>query len=267
MCSQYPSLNLALQVNICWKLALVYQGHAAQSLLETYTDERVPVIAEMLNLSSNIHYLVFGKPTASTLVSASVEQTDVDNEKVMERPTALHQLGMNYRWSPIVLDTRANANVDTAMDPYGQHTHRLRAGDRAPDARVFLETQYAGTEATTLHDLADLRRHVVLAFTRSTDVLSQLKENLGTIAEWFEKDLAKLAVVLPQGADVSATSHLPDAKCHLLVDKTGEAWRVYDLEGETTYVIVRPDGVIGAVTEDAAGLRRYFDKLTVGGRQ
>ena len=48
-CARTPSgafgLNIGVQDvhNLCWKLALVLQGTAAPSLLETYHDERQPV--------------------------------------------------------------------------------------------------------------------------------------------------------------------------------------------------------------------------------
>jgi hypothetical protein len=261
------------QVNLSWKLAWVYHGHASQGLLETYADERIPVIAEMLNMSTNLHYFVFGKPIASTLdgaIGGSVEKkTDVDTETAMQRPKTLLQLGMNYRWSPIVLETREHGDVDVAKDPYGQQTDRLRAGDRAPDAVVSSILKDAGPQDTTLHKFHDLRRHIILVFARSANILSQLKEVLTPIRELFDKDLATLAVVLPQSVDIDTPSHLPHDRLHVLCDKEGGARRAYDLDlagSEDTYVIVRPDGAIGAVAGNAVSVRRYFDMLRLGGR-
>ena len=242
--------------------------------METYTDERVPVIAEMLSLSSNLHYYVFGKPVASTLDGAigggsGIEKkTPIDTEQAMQRPRVLLQLGMNYRWSPIVLESRADPTTDATKDPYGQQTDKLRAGDRAPDAHMTLLSKDASPRDITIHSLKDLRKHIVLVFVRSAEFFLQFKENLGGVQEVFDKDLAILVIVLPQGADVGAAVDLPDANLQLL-DKNGEARRVYDLDyerGEITYVIIRPDGVIGAVAGDGAGVRRYFDILKVGGR-
>ena len=42
------------QFNLAWKLALAYKGLSPPSLLETYSTERIPVIAEMLDISSDL---------------------------------------------------------------------------------------------------------------------------------------------------------------------------------------------------------------------
>jgi len=42
------------QFNLGWKLALVEKGIANKSLLETYNAERLPVISEMLEVTTSI---------------------------------------------------------------------------------------------------------------------------------------------------------------------------------------------------------------------
>lgn len=265
-----------IQVNLTWKLALVYHGHASPDLLHTYTEERVPVIAEMLNLSSNIHYLAFGKPVSSTLEGSvggtmSLRKREVDTAEVMHRPKALLQLGVNYRWSPIVLETRANISGEASnSDPYGQETDRLRAGDRAPDAPMSLISTDGSLEDTTLHAQFDMRHHVILVFVQEQESLARLEEGLDSIQSHVGQDLVSVRAVLPQGTDVSTVAPTLGSKSYrLMIDKDSEAKRVYDLEvadGKTTYVVVRPDGVVGAFAEDAAGVVRYFEMLKAGGR-
>ena len=248
--------------------------------MDTYTDERVPVIAEMLNLSSNIHYLAFGKPVGSTLDGAiggesKEEKKEVTNMELMYRPKALLQLGVNYRWSPIVLETRADASTETKKDPYGQETNKLRAGDRAPDASITLIASAATPQDSTLHKLFDMRQHVVLVFVPAVDALVQVGQELEAIRDLVNAGVAGVAVVLPQDTEPSAAAKSTPlegttaAKVQLLVDKDTEARRVYDLnasEATVTYIVVRPDGVVGAFSGDTAGIRKYFDVLKTGGR-
>lgn len=46
----------------------------------------------------------------------------------------------------------------------------------------------------------------------------------------------------------------------VLIDQAGHAYRGYVVEeGEIEIVVVRPDGVVGAIVRGAAGLERYFE--------
>ena len=235
----------------------------------------------MLNLSSNIHYLAFGKPVGSTLDgaiggSSEEEKKEVTNMDLMYRSKTLLQLGVNYRWSPIVLETRAGASTETKKDPYGQETAKLRAGDRAPDAPITLIASAAAPQDSTLHKLLDMRRHVVLVFVPAADALAQVGRELEAIRDLVDAGVAGVAVVLPQDTEPSvvAAKSTPlegttAVEVQLLVDKDAEARRVYDLNASAaavTYIVVRPDGVVGAFSGDAAGVRRYFEVLKTGGR-
>lgn len=88
-------LNTSVQdaYNLGWKLGQVLRHGAPAALLDTYEQERRPVAAEMLSLSTRIHR---GR---------------------QERGTAAQQLGLGYREGPLSVG-RAGA---------------LEAGDRAPD--------------------------------------------------------------------------------------------------------------------------------------
>jgi 2-polyprenyl-6-methoxyphenol hydroxylase-like FAD-dependent oxidoreductase len=94
-------LNTAVQdsYNLGWKLAAVLAG-ASPSLLETYDEERLPVAARVLGLSSALHRRNFQSQPGTP---------------------SIYQLDINYRESSLALDERAAKG-------------ELRAGDRAPDA-------------------------------------------------------------------------------------------------------------------------------------
>ena len=81
----------------------MHKGLADSSLLESYTTERLPVITEML-----------GRTTA-ILNKTITFKTDSEEENPFVRPKILHQLGVNCRWSPILVDEQPEARNDGVL--------------------------------------------------------------------------------------------------------------------------------------------------------
>ncbi|MFF5495019.1 FAD-dependent oxidoreductase [Streptomyces aquilus] len=94
-------LNTSVQdaYNLGWKLGAVLTGSAPESLLDTYEEERRPIAAQMLGLSTSVH------------------------RGETRRGDATRQLGLGYRGSSLTQET------GTLPGP-------LRAGDRAPDGML-----------------------------------------------------------------------------------------------------------------------------------
>ncbi|MEV8598010.1 FAD-dependent oxidoreductase [Streptomyces sp. NPDC052012] len=94
-------LNTSVQdaYNLGWKLGAVLRGGADAALLDTYEEERRPVAAGVLGLSTGVH------------------------RGEVRRGSATRQLGLGYREASLTRETR------TAPGP-------VRAGDRAPDGTV-----------------------------------------------------------------------------------------------------------------------------------
>jgi len=116
-------LNTGVQdaYNLGWKLATVLRG-APASLLDTYQEERLPVAADVLGMSTKL-YQSKGMP---------------------KRGDAERQLLLNYRGSSLAREV-------------GWDQGKLRAGDRAPDAicdnssgRLRLFDLFRGTHFTLL---------------------------------------------------------------------------------------------------------------------
>ncbi|MFE7032463.1 FAD-dependent oxidoreductase [Streptomyces sp. NPDC057621] len=93
-------LNTSVQdaYNLAWKLAAVLRGSAPAALLDSYEEERMPVAAQMLGLSTGVH------------------------RGEVRRGAATQQLGLGYRGSALAVETRTDLSKEA-----------LRAGDRAPD--------------------------------------------------------------------------------------------------------------------------------------
>lgn len=95
-------LNTSVQdaYNLGWKLGAVIRDGVGEALLDTYEEERLPVAAEVLGLSTRVH------------------------RGEVRRGTATQQLGVGYRGTSLAVETRSGLPADT-----------LHAGDRAPDGR------------------------------------------------------------------------------------------------------------------------------------
>lgn len=98
-------LNTGVQdaYNLGWKLSLVLRG-APETLLDTYQEERRPVAAAVLKLSSKLF-----------------EGHKVRGVPKLTRGDAERQLLLNYRGSSLAIDIES-------------YRGKLQAGDRAPDA-------------------------------------------------------------------------------------------------------------------------------------
>ncbi|KAH9917071.1 FAD/NAD-P-binding domain-containing protein [Fomitopsis serialis] len=244
--------NTAMQdaFNLAWKLALVIRGLASPALLRTYDAERVPVVAEMLSLSTELHSLAFNRPRASAVDAGE----EISNDKAMFRPRKLLQLGINYRWSPIVLEARAGEDDASANDPYGQETSKLRAGDRAPDATPLIDADNTSTGVITLHSTFSVEHHTIIAFPSAADTLAILEP----LTKHVDVGLARISVV---------HRNVPGREMRIkgsraLVDVEGTAHAGYDVHGDgLSFVVIRPDGIIGAYTHGMAGIDRYFAAL------
>jgi 2-polyprenyl-6-methoxyphenol hydroxylase-like FAD-dependent oxidoreductase len=124
-------MNTGIQdaYNLGWKMAAVLAGTAGDTLLDTYEEERLPIAAWTLNISSERHRTVLDNVSKGkgTLENLGTKDTT--------------QLNLNYRYSSL-----SGGRTDT--------TSLLQPGDRAPDAHLldgsWLSDLYRGTHFTVL---------------------------------------------------------------------------------------------------------------------
>ncbi|KAF9003010.1 FAD binding domain-containing protein [Cyathus striatus] len=227
--------------NLGWKLALVVKGLAPPSILDTYDEERSPVIAEMLSKTTKI------------LKQTINPQTDKDEELAWARGGELRMLGVNYRTSSIVID-------DGPLDKFSGSAYNVesataaRAGDRAPDAPKLLQVS-PSKEETSLFQLFGSSYHTVLVFGGSAVQHRTLLETV----EKLPKGVVKTALVIPKDNQEYA---IPEGFDPVVVDTNGHAFKGYSVsDGELNVVVVRPDGVVGARVGTMENFEKYFSRI------
>ncbi|MFE0879645.1 FAD-dependent oxidoreductase [Streptomyces smyrnaeus] len=112
-------LNTSVQdaYNLGWKLGLVLRGQAAEALLDTYEEERAPLAAQVLGLSTRLH------------------------GRAARRGRETQQLDLAYPDSSL------------SRHPAAPHPSPLSPGDRAPDAPLTAPGDSAPGGARRVFDL------------------------------------------------------------------------------------------------------------------
>lgn len=238
-------MNSSIQdaFNLGWKLALVLKGLSPPSLLASYSAERLPVIAEMLS--------------KTTLLLKQTFKPQGFNEGFL-RGLELRQLGVNYRGSPIIVDETPIFGEIEVNDPYRSGgLGALRGGDRAPDAPGLLAMR--GRAITCLFDLFKPFYHTILVFSISPTLQMAVVEG----AKRYPEGSVKVAIIVPRGTPFELAPGTPEPD-HVLEDFGGFAYKHYISEGSDLVIqIIRPDGVLGAITRDLDGVERYFKGIFI----
>ena len=148
-------MNTGIQdmINLSWKLALVIKGQADPKLLDTYNDDRIPVIRNVLNKTEHLTDMIGSENdlvrSAFSYIAPWIVETDFVQENSTEQ---MSQLSLNYRESPLSVSHRFSGS--------------LRAGDRIPN----LDVQLIGgqgeaarpSESTGLFRLLNIDRFTLL---------------------------------------------------------------------------------------------------------
>tara|TARA_B100001123_G_scaffold326321_1_gene366995 strand:- start:103 stop:1710 length:1608 start_codon:yes stop_codon:yes gene_type:complete len=155
--------NVCMQdaYNLGWKLALVIQGKARESLLETYAIEREPVSEQVIEGSSAIHEIILSHGSGLEDRMA-LTQTDGWNDNAVSRIS-----GLSYNYTNTIdLPDGCNTNTSPAI------------GERVPDvvvsSYVRLHQLFAHTRFTLL---AILDRIDGLQLDVATEVYQLIQNN------------------------------------------------------------------------------------------
>ncbi len=218
--------------NLAWKIAAVLNQNAPDALLDTFSEERLPIAREVLERTDAMSKIFFATNPLARFFRERLLLPLLRIPFAQRRMFGkFSQLQMNYRQSSLCL------HQDRQW--FGSRI-RVRAGDRAPDV-VFESTG----NRVTLFELLTPGKPVVLMNN---------VPNPNAVANALER--AKISAF----EIVSRTS--VDAPSGRLRDMHGDFFRLYGAEGEFIYLI-RPDGYVDFF-QRPANVRRlvnYLEKI------
>ena len=187
-------MNTGIQdmINLGWKIAMVLKGEAAPKLLDTYSEDRVPVIRKVLSRTEGLTKVVGAEDHLVRTVFNHVAPWVVGSRLVQHEAAAqMGQIALNYRGSPLAVTEHAGGEV--------------HGGDRVPDMAV------RAPEETTLYRLMQATRLSLLVLdgaevgdvSRWSGVMDVYRVTAGAGAEARFKrafgDGASLVLVRPDG--------------------------------------------------------------------
>ncbi|HEX4407414.1 MAG TPA: FAD-dependent monooxygenase [Xanthobacteraceae bacterium] len=202
-------MNTSVQdaYNLGWKLGQVLKYGAPDRLIDSYEEERLPVAAKLLEFVSQLHKDWLGK----------------GKDKEESRQGEHAQLSLNYRNSPLTLDLRE-----------GMPNTVIRAGDRAPDARLV----DMANAHSRMFDVLRGPHFTLLAIDAASP---SLPSRYG--------DAVKSVSIVGRGGEVNENA---------FADADGYVEKNYG----SGIVIVRPDGYVGyAGPEGAPRLNDYLSQF------
>ncbi|MFJ8056802.1 FAD-dependent monooxygenase [Streptomyces sp. NPDC096142] len=229
-------MNTGIQdaYNLGWKLALTTAGRADAGLLDTYEEERLPVAAWTLGISTDLY----------ARVREAVREPGTGVEAAAPPP-----MGTGYRWSSLARSSLAHASTSdasasdattvgdatTVSAPAVGDPAVLRPGDRAPDAPCL---DAAGDPVRLFQVYAD-PRFTLLGFG------AEVAGAVGKLGVEHEGLVQAFAI---DGGD--------------LRDHEGHARRAYGVTGPAL-VLVRPDNHIALLTRDPDEVTDYLSRIVL----
>ncbi|HVG57344.1 MAG TPA: FAD-dependent monooxygenase [Hyalangium sp.] len=225
-------MNTGIQdsYNLAWKLALVLQGRASESLVDTYSAEREPVGRKLLEETDRLFGFAAAKGALARFarqhLAAYVVAPILSRAAVQRRALRfVSQLHLRYLHSP--LSTERVWGMD---GPSARLEDGPKPGERVPEVAV------EGEGITRLHEALRGPSHVLLLF-HGLDTPMPFEE-LVRLARSLESSYAgwlRAWVVTPEAQRAGAG---------VLVDPQGRAHRRFGVGTPCAY-LVRPDKYVG----------------------
>jgi hypothetical protein len=234
-------MNCGLQdaFNLAWKLALVHQGNAHETLLDSYEIERRPAAPIVMKSGDDMeNNLAMTDPTERKTRDQAIRTALADSEILHHDIVAETELNVDYAHSPIV---------------FGDANSSFAAGHRLPDN---ISVQMPQAAPSNLHALGHRAGSTLILIGGPTANPSTVLALHAALEKHIkESPLFETVVALTAGANV------PDSIGHL--DPAAAAQ--LGMEG-STLLAIRPDGYVGlrADRDHLAALERYSTFLQTG---
>jgi 2-polyprenyl-6-methoxyphenol hydroxylase-like FAD-dependent oxidoreductase len=201
-------MNTGIQdaYNLAWKLSAALNG-ADGALLDTYEEERLPIAASMLGITTRLH-----------------RQAVVDDSQAVKRGPETLQLGLNYR----------QCFLSQQQDPPATP---LCAGDRAPDAPL----RDAKGRDVSLFDVFRGPRFTLLSFNVHD------REGLERVTRRYERELRTYTVDRNAPDRQASDTALFDVHGHASNAYGGENGALFLIRPDGYVGFIGSDKSIGAI--------------------
>jgi 2-polyprenyl-6-methoxyphenol hydroxylase-like FAD-dependent oxidoreductase len=238
-------MNTGIQdsYNLAWKLALVIEGHAPDSFLDSYQEERHPIGQRLLHTTDRMFNV------AATHNPLAIKLRNFLMPRVLPRVMGrrsfrarafrfVSQLGIKYPDSPIVGEELDGADRAFRRGP--------GAGHRAPDGPLLLAGD--GRQISLFSRLRGTPHHLLLFGERSSSA-----DGWDTSDSELLDLLAEYEGLLEPHLILAREPALVGGEVPVYVDESGLVYGRYGLKGAGLYLI-RPDGYV-AFRAPGTGLR------------
>ena len=249
-------MNTGIQdaYNLGWKLALVSQGRALESLLDSYEKERRAIGRDVLATTKSMaeRVMSFGNfsETDRDRLYRHAHVPEADRLKAARHAA---ELDLDYRRSPISVENRHNAHAP------GQPDGAPHAGAEAVDAGPL----EADGRHLTAFELFAGPQHTLLLFTGG-ELSGRRQANALRLASEVVRvygDLIRVCFVLLADTDIT---EFAKTEATIVRDIEGRMHERYCAEPGRSYLI-RPDGYVGWRSDRPSliALRDYLAKVFV----
>lgn len=222
-------MNTGIQdmMNLGWKLAMVLMGTAPETLLDTYEQDRIPVMRSILTQTEGLTQMISSESSIVRALFSHIGPWIAESDLVQEKSTArISQLALNYRDSPLSENHLAGGS--------------LRAGDRIPDLAMAVTDDAGVVSRCRLFEVLDPSRFTLLLVNLG-DASSLYREVTRAVDRWQE---------LVRTVQVRS-----------LAEEDAARFREY-FGTEFSTVLIRPDAYVGfrGTERSVRQLARYCDR-------
>lgn len=222
-------MNTGIQdmMNLGWKLGMVLLGMASENLLDTYEQDRIPVMRSIVSQTESLTQMISSESPIVRSLFSHIGPWIAESELVQEKSTArISQIALNYRSSPLSENHLAGG--------------ALRAGDRVPDLALAVTDDAGVVSRCRLFELLDPSRFTLLLVNLG-DASSLYREFDRAVDRWQEM-VHTVQVTMLENEDV---------------DRFRECFG-----SEFSAALIRPDAYIGfrGTERSVRSLAHYCDR-------
>lgn len=211
-------MNTGIQdaYNLAWKLALVINGKAKATLLESYQSERLPVVKNIVKQTDALTNMALFHKSFSKTLKTFTGKISKNSQFMNKTAEQLTQVRIRYEKSPII----HYINKSSRKSP--------QPGERVPDILV--------TGAKTLYQYLENTKHNILFFVGGNLSKKQMAAAINTaclLNKYFRNSI-KAHIIAPSAINKDIET---------LLDPNAKLQTFFNIEKFAVYVI-RPDNCI-----------------------